>query len=263
MNKKEFLTEERYEKTNKKVKTIGFTLMGIGLTVAICLVAAGLIKTNEIKEKYSKEKYDNLISETKEQLDAEKENLKTILANLEADIQDELDEIKKLERVKFEGFNDAYYKRQDRMDEIKKQIKPIQEDIYDIENCIEDSICMSNNDKLEKYQTLNSKYLEYKNTDLEHKIKWETSDYTFLYALAFMALFIGFGFGGMIILMSKRRELLAYTAQQVMPIAQEGMEKMAPSVGKAGKTIMDEMAPAYGKLAKEISKNIKEGLDDK
>lgn len=44
-----------------------------------------------------------------------------------------------------------------------------------------------------------------------------------------------------------RREMMAFTAQQTMPVAQEGIEKMAPSAGVA---------------AKEIAKGIKEGLED-
>ena len=46
---------------------------------------------------------------------------------------------------------------------------------------------------------------------------------------------------------TKQRELLAYHAQQIRPVAQEGIEKMAPSAGVA---------------AKEIAKGIKEGLKD-
>lgn len=44
-----------------------------------------------------------------------------------------------------------------------------------------------------------------------------------------------------------QRQINAYMAQQQIPIVQEGMEKMAPSMGKA---------------AKEITKGIKEGLKD-
>lgn len=44
-----------------------------------------------------------------------------------------------------------------------------------------------------------------------------------------------------------RREITAYTTQQVMPIAKEGIEAMAPTVGT---------------VAKEITKGIKDGLKD-
>ena len=52
---------------------------------------------------------------------------------------------------------------------------------------------------------------------------------------------------GSIFMSTKQRELLAYQMQQMRPIAQEGIEKMAPSTGVA---------------AKEIAKGIKEGLKD-
>ena len=48
-------------------------------------------------------------------------------------------------------------------------------------------------------------------------------------------------------IIANRRNIAAYQAQQMRPIAQEGMEKMAPSAGAA---------------AKEITKGIKEGLQD-
>lgn len=47
---------------------------------------------------------------------------------------------------------------------------------------------------------------------------------------------------------SKGRSILAYQVQQAMPVAKEGMEEMAPSVGK---------------MAKEITKGIKEGIKEK
>ena len=71
---------------------------------------------------------------------------------------------------------------------------------------------------------------------------------------------------GFIYTFAKRREIFAFTAQQVMPVAQEGIEKMAPSVGIAGNEVMKNMAEGIGDIAKEVSKGIKEGLkedDDK
>ena len=55
------------------------------------------------------------------------------------------------------------------------------------------------------------------------------------------------GFGGQAKLLGHGREITAFMAQSQMPVAKEGIEKMAPSAGKA---------------AKEIAKGIKEGLKD-
>lgn len=59
---------------------------------------------------------------------------------------------------------------------------------------------------------------------------------------------LGFAaFGGQAKLVGHAREINAYMAQQQMPVAKEGIEKMAPSVGVA---------------AKEIAKGVKEGLKE-
>ncbi len=50
---------------------------------------------------------------------------------------------------------------------------------------------------------------------------------------------------------SKKRKITTFTTEQVMPVAEERMEKIAPTIGKAGASI-----------AKEISKGIKEGIKE-
>ena len=83
-----------------------------------------------------------------------------------------------------------------------------------------------------------------------------------LFALGGFCASTGFGitsFGGILLLIAHKREITAFGVQQVMPVAQEGIEKMAPTIGKAGASIAKEMAPVYGEIAKEIGKGIKEG----
>ena len=62
--------------------------------------------------------------------------------------------------------------------------------------------------------------------------------------LGFFSCFIGLVLRFII---GNQRQITAYFTQQAMPVAKEGMEKMAPSAGVA---------------AKEIAKGIKEGLKD-
>lgn len=71
-----------------------------------------------------------------------------------------------------------------------------------------------------------------------------------LFALSGIMDSIGFGLivvGAILMFVAHRREIKAYTVQQVMPVAQEGIEKMAPTIGKA---------------AGEIAKGIKQGLNE-
>lgn len=75
-----------------------------------------------------------------------------------------------------------------------------------------------------------------------------------LFGLGGFILVIGFGLiavGGGMIFMAHRREIMAYTTQQVMPVAQEGIEKMTPTVGKA-----------VGSIGKELAKGINEGINE-
>ncbi len=69
------------------------------------------------------------------------------------------------------------------------------------------------------------------------------------------------------------REIASFQMQQHMPIAQESIKTMAPTVGQAGKEIAKEMAPAYGEIAKEmapvygeiakeVGKGIAEGINE-
>lgn len=66
------------------------------------------------------------------------------------------------------------------------------------------------------------------------------------------AMFTGFGgvvlilLGIVVILIPFKRKIMAYNAQQVMPVAQEGIEKLGPSIGKVA-----------GDIAKEVNKENK------
>lgn len=72
-----------------------------------------------------------------------------------------------------------------------------------------------------------------------------------LFGLGAFIIVFGFsllGAGLIVMFISHRREITAYTTQQVMPVAQEGIEKMTPAV-----------ADAAGSIAKSVSKGIQEG----
>ncbi len=57
-------------------------------------------------------------------------------------------------------------------------------------------------------------------------------------ALGGIMLVFGFalmGFGGCLLFLSHRREILAYSAQQAMPVAKEAIEELTPTIKKAAK----------------------------
>ena len=57
--------------------------------------------------------------------------------------------------------------------------------------------------------------------------------------------------GAIVIFIAHRREITAYTTQQVMPVAQEGIEKMTPTV-----------ANSVGTIASSVAKGIKSGINE-
>lgn len=75
-----------------------------------------------------------------------------------------------------------------------------------------------------------------------------------LFALGGFLNTIGFAItaaGGITMFIAHRREITAFTMQQTMPLAQEGIEKMTPTISNA-----------VGDIAQSITKGIKEGLSN-
>lgn len=67
------------------------------------------------------------------------------------------------------------------------------------------------------------------------------------YAFAFAIIVFSVAISLSIFLFANQREITAFQVQQNMPIAQEGIDKIAPTMGNA---------------AKEIAKGVKEGMKD-
>ena len=179
MEKEELLNEEKYQKTNGKIKLLALIILLVGLIVGGFLIYTGVSNSKSIDK-------------NKVQVEKNEEFMKN-------------------------GFSERYYELQDEL----------------------------------------------------HKAQSNGFYFTFGPFIIITACM----FSGAIYLSSKSREIAAYKAQQIMPVAQEGMEKMAPSVAKVGKTMAEEMAPvykdlakeiapAYGEIAKEIAKGVKEGMKD-
>ena len=93
---------------------------------------------------------------------------------------------------------------------------------------------------------------EYKNNSITKEYcaaKNRTGDFASK-ALIMIGIFICIAtcmFSGFLFLASKGRQIYAFGAQQVMPVAKEGVDEMAPTIGKA---------------AGEIAKGIKKGINE-
>lgn len=206
---KEFLNEEKYQKTKGKISIVALIILVIGVCFGGILIFKG-VNTNT-----------NKLDNVKEKLVTKKKDLenKGIKYNTFAKYTDgEEYELKIITNALDPSFNHCAF------DEYKS-------------NDITKEYCSLKNSKSDFSKSQNI-------------------------ALGIFIIITTCMISGSIYMISRQREITAFQLQQVMPVAQEGMEKMAPTIGKIGKEITDEMAPAYGKIAKEISKGIKEGLKD-
>lgn len=280
--KKELLTEENYERSKKKISKIALIVLIIGILIGGGLIATGLIKQGKVNDKYSDknkvttiERLESEKNRITEELDNEKEKLLTSKTQLEDKIKPVEDEIKSLERVTFTGFDDAYYQRQDKIEELKKSIVNDKKAISIIDEALDDSFDYCAFDAA-KNNTYTSKYCNLKNqlknnnlsvnsidnNNSDFKKSFDSYDSIPFYMFGGFIIIASCMIAGSIYMVTKRREILSFQAQQVMPVGKEVIEKIAPTVGKAKASIAKEMAPAYGEIAKEISKGIKEGLKD-
>lgn len=245
MKGNKYLNEENYQKTKKKMMIVSLIILIIGLLIGGSLIFTGLKKQNIVNSNYSEKTKANL----DEKLVAEKGNLVNSKNELENKIKPVQDEIKSLERAKFEGFDDAYYARQDKIEELNKSIATDKNSIKVIDEVLDESFDYCNFDEAQN-NSYTSKYCSLKN-QLNDKNDFNKNFDSFNNIIFYM--FGGFiiiasvMIAGFIFMFSKRREIAAFTTQQVMPVAKEGIEEIAPTIGKA---------------AGEIAKGIKNGLRD-
>ena len=226
--KKEYLNEDWYQKVKKKITRTALFIFLIGLLLGGTIITIGIIKTNNIKMENDiklNEKINSIRTEEQIQadIDAIQEKIDTTLKE-----QDNL-EIEQEKIFRDQGYSDSYYEKQKEIQLKSSELKKLydQQDIYEKE--------------LFDVQTTSKDELKFTNA-------LSNSRYIFLYILGGIIIISAAGISLMVYVVAKRREIMAFSTQQVMPVAQEGIEKMAPTVGNA---------------VKEITKGIKDGLDDK
>jgi len=279
MEKKEYLNEEKFQQVNNKIKSKGKLMTNITLFIGIGLILTGIIilSTNK-KDNNNNENLKEVQIVTKEnELQVEKEVLKNKLSQIKSDLNNKKQVLLNKGIKESSNYNngEAYdlYILDNALDPSFSHCKfdeyqnnELTKDYCTLTNLMNDDnhyYSCENNEIIEKYCSIREELSDLRNDNfMTNEVESESFAHiplimfgVFITIASLMAKFMLFS-------ITHRREMLAYTAQQVMPLAQEGIEKMAPTIGKAGKEIAKEMAPVYGEMAKEISKGIKEGLKD-
>lgn len=223
MEKKELLNEDNYEKTKKKITTISLIILIVALLIGSTLIALGVIKTNTSKKDAEKV--------NQERYNASEQRLKEIASEKES-------------------LNLQYDAKNQECDSLDMSAK----DWYSkVNQCRRDASAISS-----KITNLESE--EFKLNNNYDKV--EAKNYIPLSVFGGVIIFIGGMISLSIYLIAKKRDISAFAIQQSMPLAQEVIGKMAPTIGDAGKTVIDKVGPSIGNAAGSIAKGIKDGLKD-
>lgn len=245
MENKKYLTEENYERGKKKIKTIALVILVVGLLIGGSLIATGLMKQGKVNSQYSEESKETIT----QQLETEKQNLISKKAELKSKIEPVETQIKQLEREPFTGFDSAYYERQDKIEELEESIATDKNSISVIDKALDESFAWCKFDEA-KNNTYTSKYCSLKlqlDDFTDFNKEFDSFNSIPFYMFGAFVIIASCMIAGSIYMFSKRREIAAFTAQQVMPVAKEGIDEMAPTIGNA---------------VGEIAKGIKNGLKD-
>ena len=293
--KKEYLTEENYEKGKKKLKMVAIIVLVMGLLIGGSLITVGILKQSKTNSNYS----EDTIKKLQNDIEVEKVNLETKKTELEG----KRDEALRVEKQNLENKKQELISKGIKYNNSTKYDNGESYDLKIITNVLDPSFnycafdeyennvitrdyCLLSSNKDEdsiaitviervlsiefnycvgdtKNNMYTSRYcslVSQLNDKSDFNKEFDSYDSIPFYIIGGFIIIASCMFAGSIYMTTKQREILAFHAQQVMPVAQEGMEKMAPTIGKTGASIAKDMAPAYGEIAKEISKGIKEGL---
>lgn len=256
MDNKEYLNEEKYQKSVKGLKRASLIVLLVGVFIGLALIITGIVlynndKTtplgetgdrikNSITKKYTKEEIDN----SKE----EYEKIKKEISSLE-------EELKTLNTKKDEIMENFSFSTD--MNEVNKIITSITEKTKELAEKNSNKAILETKiygkAKVDQVPVENEEGLDTFLSIFNFAGNQVDKGYRFVkYSPFFM-------FGGFIIfvsvlvsivlfVISKRREITAFKVQQEMPIIKEAAS---------------EMAPTAGEVSKEIAKGVKEGLEEK
>lgn len=188
------------------------------------LIGGGLIGFGISKSSSIKAPSTQDIAKEKESIQSKKDELNNELATLKA---------KQNQEFKANGISEDYYRLSNEISKKQNEVNKLDTQIWKLEH-----------------------------EDSEFDVEFEKSKYIPFYMIGGFIIISSFMISLSVYTFAKRREILAFSAQQVMPVAKEGIDEIAPTIGKAGASIAKEMAPVYGNIAKEIGKGIKEGINE-
>ena len=225
MEKKEYLNEKNYQKTKKKLIFLSLVILVLGVSIGGYLIYTGITKNKNIDSN----SVDR--SEVVTKLNEAENILKNKRTELEA------------KGITYDAFTKYTDGEAYDLKIITEALDP--DSIYCISH---DSI---NNADISSYCSLKNQLEDIDDGSVEFDKKFEKSGNSKLFIEGGFIIFASLIISLFIYMYAKQREIAAFNVQQMMPVAQEGIEKMAPTIGNAA-----------GEVAKGVASGIKEGLNN-
>ena len=264
MDKKEYLTEENYEKGKKKLAKAIKIVLCVGLSLSLLLILSGIIviatsgKKEETKEPIKEEVVSEKEYESKVRSEEEINNDIAAANNRINEINQQLPGLNGEQQQEFRnsGFSTKYYELEQKISDLESEKMELESKKSKLQFELSTRQYKLDSEQEEREIRENAEKIQEKAFDIIGEANPKS---LFGKGIGIILIYLGFALiaptlfiSGLLYFIYKRREIKIFTTQQTMPVTQEIIDKMAPTVGDAVGTVSQS-------IAEGITKGIKEG----
>lgn len=219
MDNNKFLNEKKYQNTKTIFIILAILLLIIGFVVGGLIIKKGLNKKNDIYSKYTEENKQAQIVSLNVQIKIAKSSLESKKVELIAQGLQPSSNYEDNESYNLYIINNVLNPRLNRcsFDEYK------------------------NNELTSQYCNLIKQLEDTEKLDIKYKRKSESFSCIPYYMVGTSIILFSIIISISLFLIAKRREIIAFQAQQAMPVVKEGIEEISPALGKAAKDVINNI----------------------
>ena len=219
MDNNKFLNEKKYQSTKTIFIILAILLLIIGFIVGGLIIKKGLNKKNDIYSKYTEENKQAQIVSLNVQIKIAKSSLESKKVELIA---------QGLQPSSNYEDNESY-----NLYIITNVLNPR------LSNCSFDEY--KNNELTSQYCNLIKQLEDTEKLDIKYERKSESFSCIPYYMIGTFIILFSIMISILLFVTAKRREIIAFQAQQAMPVVKEGIEEISPALGKATKNVINNI----------------------
>lgn len=219
MDNNKFLNEKKYQNTKTIFIILAILILIIGFAVGGLIIKKGLNKKNDIYSKYTEENKQAQIVSLNVQIKIAKSSLESKKVELIAQGLQPSSNYEDNESYNLYIINNVLNPRLNRcsFDEYK------------------------NNELTSQYCNLIKQLEDTEKLDIKYKRKSESFSCIPYYMVGTSIILFSIIISISLFLIAKRREIIAFQAQQAMPVVKEGIEEISPALGKDAKDVINNI----------------------